>query len=480
MNRILPSIFLALTVLAGLALPLNEAHATSPAVLIPLQGMLTDAEQRPLNGSVTVTFSLYADATSTSPLWQETQSVSVTHGLFTTYMGSFEIIDAELLLQHRAPYMALQIEDDEEMDRWPVGHAPLAAFAEIAGDAQTLQGMTADELRQGAASVAYQDSNDRLGANNTQDAIDALLSRIEALEQQVAQAASERDGLTTTVATLADAQESAGSRLEQAESNITALQAVSNDQNSRLQQAESDLATLGFTVTSLENSVADLDNRVDAAEATVSSLNTTVTNLSTAFDGLETTVSTLNTTVANLDTAFDGLEATVNGFDGRISSLEHKTAPMNRELIRGHDAITFRSVNLHLQNGTGTTDGTVNGLGNLIVGYDEALTTSEKTGSHNIVLGRNHTYTSFGGLVGGTNNTISGPNSIALTGSGNVASKDSAVVISGFSNISDGFRSVVTGGWQNQVTGSWSVVSGGEMVSESRSDAWRAAQYASE
>ena len=54
-------------------------------------------------------------------------------------------------------------------------------------------------------------------------------------------------------------------------------------------------------------------------------------------------------------------------------------------------------------------NGPVNGLGNLIVGYDEPrLSGSDKTGSHNIVVGFRHNYSSYGGLVVGEYNEIAG------------------------------------------------------------------------
>src|SRR5207249_345749 len=55
--------------------------------------------------------------------------------------------------------------------------------------------------------------------------------------------------------------------------------------------------------------------------------------------------------------------------------------------------IVITGANLHIVNGRNDTD-TVNGLGNLIVGYNELRTftgaTNTRTGSHNIVVGKEH------------------------------------------------------------------------------------------
>ena len=50
--------------------------------------------------------------------------------------------------------------------------------------------------------------------------------------------------------------------------------------------------------------------------------------------------------------------------------------------------------------GTGSTWGANDGLGNLIVGYDEGTSEpnpDDKGGSHNLVVGPEHTYRSYGG-----------------------------------------------------------------------------------
>jgi hypothetical protein len=81
--------------------------------------------------------------------------------------------------------------------------------------------------------------------------------------------------------------------------------------------------------------------------------------------------------------------------------------------------------------GSGTTDGTTNGLGNLIVGYNENVFAATRTGSHNLIIGVDHEYTSFAGLVAGWTNTISGPHATVSGGSSNVASGWAASVSGG-------------------------------------------------
>ena len=74
-----------------------------------------------------------------------------------------------------------------------------------------------------------------------------------------------------------------------------------------------------------------------------------------------------------------------------IAELRMRIAKLEALLLgvtRDGDDITFEAVNVRIVSGSGDTNGEVNGLGNLIVGYDEPRQSgSDKTGSHNIVVG---------------------------------------------------------------------------------------------
>ena len=112
--------------------------------------------------------------------------------------------------------------------------------------------------------------------------------------------------------------------------------------------------------------------------------------------------------------------------------------------------------NLQVVNGTGLISMT-NGVGNLIVGYDTAATgnfycsdgqyqdqlncetfggtwaQSHKSGSHNIVVGHGNSFSSFGGIVGPLDNTISGAFASVTGGELNQATGKGASVIGGLS-----------------------------------------------
>lgn len=131
-------------------------------------------------------------------------------------------------------------------------------------------------------------------------------------------------------------------------------------------------------------------------------------------------------------------------------------------------------VDLQIVNGRGRTN-TTNGRGNLILGYNENAAVA-RSGSHNLVVGRFHGYSSYGGVVVGENNSISAPFASVLGGQnnaasgvgssvaggrGNEASGDAATVTSGEDNRAEGLLSAVHGGEGNRAVDTWNTVSGG-------------------
>ncbi|HXJ37003.1 MAG TPA: hypothetical protein VMS22_23465 [Candidatus Eisenbacteria bacterium] len=183
--------------------------------------------------------------------------------------------------------------------------------------------------------------------------------------------------------------------------------------------------------------------------------------------------------------------------------------------------IEFSGVNIQIDSGSGVTDASPNGAGNLIIGYNEqrcavagnscatdgdcapaacanivgglghcALeatatclsdddctpnTCPRRDGSHNLIIGSNHSYSSFGGLVAGDRNTVSGTNASVTGGRLNTASAPMASVSGGVCNVAGpGFPSCprfsvdsgasamsISGGAENIASGNVAWVGGG-------------------
>ena len=142
---------------------------------------------------------------------------------------------------------------------------------------------------------------------------------------------------------------------------------------------------------------------------------------------------------------------------------------------------TFRltGVNLQIVSGLGATNGypadpesnesivaATNGLGNLIVGYNEPnipLLPDDRTGSHNVVVGTRLDYSSYGGLVVGDFNSISGPYASVSGGNNNSASALYSTVSGGFTGRAEGNWSAISGGHACRATGEYASVSGGRL-----------------
>ncbi len=188
------------------------------------------------------------------------------------------------------------------------------------------------------------------------------------------------------------------------------------------------------------------------------------------------------------------LQAQMATAQAEVAALKDLLVHFSRN---GND-ITIAGANLHVRNGTGATASS-NGLGNIIIGYNELRTeadpqgfrTNERSGSHMLVVDEKNNYTQYGGIVSGVlsnvtgryanvtgghqntaaaifssvsggslNQALGGTTSIS-GGRENQASGDYAAISGGFANDADGPNSSVSGGRNNTATGDYSSVSGG-------------------
>jgi hypothetical protein len=147
------------------------------------------------------------------------------------------------------------------------------------------------------------------------------------------------------------------------------------------------------------------------------------------------------------------------GLPQRVTALEDKLVALTFDAAT--NVLTITGANLRIVNGLGSTR-TINGLGNLIVGYNEPRSGGNiETGSHNIIVGFQHSFTSFGGLVAGWQNDITGDFASVTGGDFNRASAPGSSVCGGTSNTASGVGSVICGGQVNTASGTRSSVSGG-------------------
>src|SRR5262249_5502588 len=158
---------------------------------------------------------------------------------------------------------------------------------------------------------------------------------------------------------------------------------------------------------------------------------------------LEKRVAALETMVASLQQVNAGQAAEIASLKNRLTVVEAKTAPIS---VAGTDFV-ITGKNVFIQDGSGFTEGGT-GLGNLTVGYNalRGKGVDVRTGTHNLILGDQNNYSSFGGLVAGNFNTISGQYATVSGGDNNTASGDCATVSGGHSNTTSGLNATVSGG----------------------------------
>jgi len=184
----------------------------------------------------------------------------------------------------------------------------------------------------------------------------------------------------------------------------------------------------------------------------------------------------------------------------RVTALESKTQYMSIDTTA--KSTTFSGCNVFVNDGGGNTDVSVtnaagDGLGNLIIGYNVKghRTVSEpdvRTGSHNLILGDDNNYTSFGSLVagrfsnsnnaytsicGGYGNTTSQTYTSILGGFGNHAIGNVSVICGGRLNTTNGDSATILGGYSNTTGNDFAVIAGGNYITQNVLGGWSGGSY---
>jgi hypothetical protein len=140
-----------------------------------------------------------------------------------------------------------------------------------------------------------------------------------------------------------------------------------------------------------------------------------------------------------------------------VTALEQLLAGVSREEfdpITNVDTLTFTNMNVQVVSGSGSTDGELNGTGNVIIGYNETgnFFGDDRSGSHMLVIGKANNYSDFGGMVVGLGNVTSGCYSSVSGGQRNVASGFASSISGGAVTVASASYSSVNGGLENMAT----------------------------
>lgn len=162
-------------------------------------------------------------------------------------------------------------------------------------------------------------------------------------------------------------------------------------------------------------------------------------------------------------------ESKLVALQSEVAALKTLLTGVTRE--DGGTTLRISGANLQVVSGAGTTDGVVNGLGNIIIGYNERRgdnSVNVRSGSHMLVLGTQQNYSGFGGIVAGRENQTAGAFASILGGSRLVMHEDAnaSVLVGGFENEMHADFSVILGGSNHRLRASaaFSTIFGGDRI----------------
>jgi hypothetical protein len=181
------------------------------------------------------------------------------------------------------------------------------------------------------------------------------------------------------------------------------------------------LAALQAQVTSLKTNMAGMVNNEASLLSQLNAANIQLSALAARLSALETSGGSTSPALAALAKYVSVDPNPINGLKG--------------------PHVIFHDANVHVRSGSGTTAeaGGLTGLGNLIVGYNEMPVPEmlvppggSRVGSHNLVVGPSHAFTSTGGAVFGKDNLISGQYATILGGDHNISEGPASSILGGF------------------------------------------------
>lgn len=213
---------------------------------------------------------------------------------------------------------------------------------------------------------------------------------------------------------------------EQGASDVAAIQidyltSASLDGMATQAWAEGEINIIGIVMDDLNDQMTAFNVDMEGMEGTIDAH---TNQLSDVASELATVNATLTEQGQAIEASADGVKANeleiLTIQDDYLTSVdldEIETPGVIRDfadfLSVDSEAAAIRIVgaNVQIVSGTGFTndDGDLTGLGNLIIGYNDSDGTEDRTGSHNLIVGDGHDWTSYGSTVLGKENLVDLP-----------------------------------------------------------------------
>lgn len=116
------------------AMMISGAVSATVQDIIPIEGLLADANGEPIDGLVDITFSLYRAESGGTALWSDVfADVDVSMGLFSVYLGTGSALNFTTLLDNPELWVGMTVETDPEMNRIPLYSVPFAIESAVCG-----------------------------------------------------------------------------------------------------------------------------------------------------------------------------------------------------------------------------------------------------------------------------------------------------------------------------------------------------------
>jgi len=214
-------------------------------------------------------------------------------------------------------------------------------------------------------------------------------------------------------------------------------------------------------------------------------------------DGIEVRLRSLERLVGQQQVQIQSLQSQNQALRSDLANMVEINDHVELAWVHGRPTVQFRAVNLQVVNGAGNES--INGLGNIVIGYDTPRSEipnlyeqecsqgtgvgnaiqdpihneaqclaaggtwqlNHKSGSHYLVVGEQHNYSGRSGIVAGMGHTSNSPNASVTGGLYNDANGWGTSVSGGAGNRASGYLASVSGGNNNVASGQLSSVSGG-------------------
>jgi len=237
---------------------------------------------------------------------------------------------------------------------------------------------------------------------------------------------------------------------------------------------QSSISELTPRVENNQTEIVELRGDLDGIDLSVYLTAADLPDLSTMEGNIIANAVNIAGNSTDIDALYDDMgdiESIIDGLYDDMGDIE--SIPGLADYVSVDDAtntVLFSGANVQVVNGAGSSmiDDNLNGLGNLIIGYNSARFTwsaeevvSQRTGAHNLVMGPYNAYTNHYGIAHGFWNEAHGRYAVTIAGQYHQATGEGAVTIAGQYNVVEGEDSAAVGGSNNHISGERATSSGG-------------------